>query len=151
MPKISKTTSGYLILRWMQEHPMKCYNTSASKICNEVCELPECKSGDIILQQQFGALVKQGVIHKIGKMNHMDYIINYSHERIPDGILDNAPASVKMSVVKRASQMADNQYMDAEGCIVTPNAVEKTEDPFAEDVKETPEKADIAEEHEYYG
>ena len=33
----------------------------------------------------------------------------------------------------RIDSMADNQYMDEEGCIVTPNAVEKTEDPFNED------------------
>ena len=32
--------------------------------------------------------------------------------------------------------MQSNQYMDDEGCVVTPNSVEKSEDPFTEDEPE---------------
>jgi hypothetical protein len=62
-----------------------------------------------------------------------DFRINYWHKSIPADILANAPVEVKRAMAKTIDDMKPGQYMDNEGCVVTPAYAEENEDPFSED------------------
>ena len=82
-------------------------------------------------------MVKCNVVYRDQhyKSIYSDYRINYWHKSIPADILANAPVEVKREMAKTIDDMQPNQYMDDEGCVVTPNSVEKSEDPFNEDAE----------------
>lgn len=136
---IKPGTVAYKVLQWMQEHPISLKKTTAHHIASRVAALPDVENGELTVEQQFGNMVKCNVIYR-EKHEHShlsDFRINYWHKSIPADILADAPADVKRAMVKTIDDMKSDQYMDDEGCVVTPNAVEKTEDPFNED-GETP-------------
>ena len=129
---------SYAVLKWMQQHEGQLKKTTAHKIAEAVAALDGVENGVITIEQQFAKMIKANVVYRerYPKRVYSDYRINYWHESIPEDILANAPASVKRAMVKTIDNMSEEQYMDSEGCVVTPNAVEKTEDPFDEDVSE---------------
>lgn len=133
---INPTKLSYKILKWMQEHEgtNKLKHTTGRKLAEEIVTLPGVDTGEITIEQTISKMVKCNVIYrdKEEKSLYSDFRINYWHKSIPADILDNAPASVKRAMANTIDKMSDNQYMDDEGCVVTPNAVEKTEDPFNE-------------------
>lgn len=130
---------SYRILKWMQENEQKAKKTTGSKIAAEIAELDGVENGTITIEQTFSKMIHCDVVYrdKYPHSLYSDYRINYWHESIPADILDNAPVSVKRAMAEKIDDMKPGQYMDADGCIVTPNAVEKSEDPFGED-GETP-------------
>ena len=143
---MSKTKTGlmnikpgkisYTILKWMQDHndANSLHNTTCHAIVEKICESDDVTSGNLTVEQTFSKMVKCNVIYKDRHEKSVlaDYRINYWHKSIPADILANAPAEVKRAMAKTIDNMQPNQYMDDEGCVVTPNAVEKTEDPFSE-------------------
>lgn len=143
---MSKTRTGlmnikpgkisYTILKWMQDHNdgSSLHNTTCHAIVEKICESEDVTSGSLTVEQTFSKMVKCSIIYrdKHEKSVLADYRINYWHKSIPADILANAPAEVKRAMAKTIDNMKPNQYMDDEGCVVTPNAVEKTEDPFNE-------------------
>ena len=143
MSSISKTKTmiikpdklSYKILKWMQENEPKLKRMTGSILAQEIAELDDVTSGTVTIEQTFSKMVHCDIVYrdKIPHSMYSSYRINYWHKSIPADILENAPVSVKRAMADRIDSMADNQYMDEEGCIVTPNAVEKTEDPFNED------------------
>lgn len=143
MSSISKTKTmiikpdklSYKILKWMQENEPKLKRMTGSILAQEIAEMDDVTSGTVTIEQTFSKMVHCDIVYrdKIPHSMYSSYRINYWHKSIPADILENAPVSVKRAMADRIDSMADNQYMDEEGCIVTPNAVEKTEDPFNED------------------
>jgi hypothetical protein len=126
---------SYNVLKWMQQHEGQLKKTTAHRIAEAVAALDGVENGVITIEQQFAKMIKANVVYRerYPKRAYSDYRINYWHESIPEDILADAPASVKRAMVKTIDNMSEEQYMDSEGCVVTPNAVEKTEDPFDED------------------
>lgn len=132
----------------MQEHEASLKRTTAHTIASRVAALPDVVNGELTIEQTIGKMVGCGIIYRYHHEKSLlsDYSINYWHKSIPKDILADAPVEIKRSMAKTIDDMKSEQYMDDEGCVVTPNAVEKTGDPFAEDVNEMPEKVDIVEE-----
>lgn len=132
---------SYKILQWMQEHEgtNALKHTTGHIIAEKIAALPDVENGELTIEQTFSKMVNSNVVYRDrhDKSIYSDYRINYWHKSIPSEILANAPAEVKRAMAKTLDDMKPNQYMDEQGCVVTPGAVEKTEDPFNED-GETP-------------
>ena len=130
---------SYTILKWMQDHndANSLHNTTCHAIVEKICESDDVTSGNLTVEQTFSKMVKCNVIYKDRHEKSVlaDYRINYWHKSIPADILADAPAEVKRAMAKTIDNMQPNQYMDDEGCVVTPNAVEKVVDPFSEGVE----------------
>lgn len=124
------------VLRWMQNNPNATRHKLGTEIAKEVGAT--CNYGDGTLQLALGKLVKSGIVYRTRADRGYDYRINYWHKEIPKVILDNAPLEIQKKMKEKLSKMTDDQYLDDEGCITTPNAVEKTEDPFSENVVTAP-------------
>lgn len=130
---------SYKILQWMQEYEgtNALKNTTGHIIAEKIAALPEIENGELTIEQTFSKMVKSNIVYRdrYDKSIYSDFRINYWHKSIPQEILANAPAEVKRAMAKTIDSMQENQYMDDEGCVVTPNSVEKSEDPFGEDVE----------------
>jgi hypothetical protein len=126
---------SYRILKWMQNNPNQLKKTTGQQIAAKVASLDDETSGEVGIAQALSKMIKCNVVYrdKYDKSVYSDFRINYWHKSIPADILADAPAEVKRAMAKTIDDMQPNQYMDDEGCVVTPNAVEKTEDPFSED------------------
>jgi hypothetical protein len=126
---------SYRILKWMQNNPNQLKKTTGQQIAAKVASLDDETSGEVGIAQALSKMIKCNVVYrdKYDKSVYSDFRINYWHKSIPADILADAPAEVKRAMAKTIDDMQPNQYMDDEGCVVTPNAVEKTEDPFNED------------------
>lgn len=128
---------SYKILQWMQEYEgtNALKNTTGHIIAEKIAALPEIENGELTIEQTFSKMVKSNIVYRdrYDKSIYSDFRINYWHKSIPQEILANAPAEVKRAMAKTIDSMQENQYMDDEGCVVTPNSVEKSEDPFTED------------------
>lgn len=143
MPRMNKAKEmnikpgkiSYKILQWMQEHQISLKNTTAHHIASRIAALPDVENGELTIEQTFGKMVKCNIVYKDHHEKSLlsDFRINYWHKSIPAEILADAPVEVKRAMAKTIDDMKDNQYMDEEGAVVTPNAVEKCEDPFNED------------------
>lgn len=129
---------SYKILQWIQEHEgtNALKNTTGHIIASRIAALDDVPNGELTIEQTFSKMVKCNIVYRDQhyKSIYSDYRINYWHKSIPSDILDNAPVSVKRVMAERIDEMTQDQYMDEQGCVVTPGAVEKTEDPFNEDV-----------------
>jgi hypothetical protein len=130
---------SYRILKWMQNNPNQLKKTTGQQIAAKVASLDDETSGEVGIAQALSKMIKCNVVYrdKYDKSVYSDFRINYWHKSIPADILADAPAEVKRAMAKTIDDMKPGQYMDDEGCVVTPNAVEKTEDPFNE-AGETP-------------
>lgn len=129
---------SHTILKWMQSHEGKLKKTTGQKIAESIAALDDVESGEVIIAQVISKMVGCNVIYRDkypGKV-YSDFRINYWHKSIPADILSEAPIEVKRAMAKTLDSMQANQYMDDEGCVVTPNSVEKSEDPFTEDEPE---------------
>lgn len=125
---------SYRILKWMQNNPNQLKKTTGHQIAAKVASLDDETSGEVGIAQVLSKMIKCNVVYrdKYDKSVYSDFRINYWHKSIPADILAGAPVEVKRAMAKTIDDMQPNQYMDDEGCVVTPNAVEKTEDPFNE-------------------
>lgn len=137
---------SYKILQWMQEYEgtNALKNTTGHIIAEKIAALPEIENGELTIEQTFSKMVKSNIVYRdrYDKSIYSDFRINYWHKSIPQEILANAPAEVKRAMAKTIDSMQENQYMDDEGCVVTPNSVEKSEDPFGEDEPEEGQEED---------
>lgn len=134
---INPNKISYKILKWMQEHEgtQTLKKTTSHNIADKICALPDVTNGITSIEQAMSKMIRNKVIYR-DKYPHgicADFRINYWHKSIPESILANAPAEVKRAMVKTIDDMKPGQYMDNEGCVVTPAYVEKDEDPFNED------------------
>lgn len=142
------------VLRWMQNNPNATRHKLGTEIAKEVGAT--CNYGDGTLQLALGKLVKKGIVYRTRADRGYDYRINYWHKEIPKVILDNAPLEIQKKMKEKLNKMTDDQYLDDEGCITTPNAVEKVAvDPFNEidfsENKETVEhRTDVYPEGAFY-
>lgn len=128
---------SYKILKWMQANEPKLKKTTAHRIAEQIIEDGDLLTGTITVEQTLSNMVICSVIYRdrYEKSIYSDYRINYWHKSIPADILADAPVEVKRAMAKTIDDIKPNQYMDDGGCVVTPNAVEKTADPFSEDVE----------------
>lgn len=129
---------SYKILKWMQEHEgtQTLKKTTNHNIADKICALPDVTNGLVSIEQTMSKMIRNKVIYR-DKYPHgvcADFRINYWHKSIPADILANAPVEVKRAMTKTIDDMRPGQYMDNEGCVVTPAYAEKNEDPFSEDV-----------------
>lgn len=135
---INPNKLSYKILKWMQEHEgtQTLKKTTNRRIADKICSLPDVTNGLSSIEQVLTKMIHNKVIYRDKYPRGMcaDFRINYWHKSIPESILANAPAEVKRAMVKTIDDMKPGQYMDNEGCVVTPAYVEKNEDPFNEDV-----------------
>lgn len=127
---------AYTILKWMQEKEgtPALKKTTGHVIAEKISELDGVESGVITIEQVLSKMVKLNVIYrdKYPKSIYSDYRINYWHKSIPKDILANAPVEEKRSMAKTIDDMKPGQYMDDEGCVVTPGAIVTEGDPFSE-------------------
>ena len=160
MSKFNKDSKMYIkpgklahtILKWMQEKEgtPALKKTTGHIIAEKISELDGVESGVITIEQVLSKMVKLSVIYrdKYPKSIYSDYRINYWHKSIPKDILANAPVEEKRSMAKTIDDMKPGQYMDDEGCIVTPGKIETEGDPFSEDAVIYPEAAPFPSEEE---
>lgn len=157
MSKFNKDSKMYIkpgklahtILKWMQEREgtPALKKTTGHIIAEKISELDGVESGVITIEQVLSKMVKLSVIYrdKYPKSIYSDYRINYWHKSIPKDILANAPVEEKRSMAKTIDDMKPGQYMDDEGCIVTPGKVETNEDPFNEGATIFPSEEEVQE------
>lgn len=128
---------SYKILQWMQEYEgtNALKNTTGHIIAEKIAALPEIENGELTIEQTFSKMVKSNIVYRdrYDKSIYSDFRINYWHKSIPQEILANAPAEVKRAMAKTIDDMQENQYMDDEGCVVTPGVTVTNGDPFNED------------------
>lgn len=126
---------SYRILKWMQDNPNQLKKTTGHQISASVANLDDVTSGEVGIAQVLSKMIRCNVVYrdKYDRSIFSDFRINYWHKSIPADILAGAPAEVKRAMAKTIDDMKPGQYMDDEGCVVTPNAVDKVEDPFNED------------------
>lgn len=134
---INPNKISYKILKWMQEHEgtQTLKKTTNHNIADKICSSPDVTNGLTSIEQAMSKMIRNKVIYR-DKYPHgvcADFRINYWHKSIPADILANAPVEVKRAMAKTIDDMKPGQYMDNEGCVVTPAYVEKNEDPFSED------------------
>lgn len=134
---INPNKIAYKILKWMQEHEgtQTLKKTTNHNIASRICALPDVTNGIVSIEQAMSKMVRNKVIYR-DKYPHgicADFRINYWHKSIPTDILANAPVEVKRAMAKTIDDMKPGQYMDNEGCVVTPAYIEENEDPFSED------------------
>lgn len=140
--------ASYEILKYIQNNPDKVKKISAHRLAELISAQDDNSYGEVTLAQVISKLVKKRVIYRSDADKYYDFRINYWHELIPEDILANAPVEVKRLMAKKIDDMEPGQYMDEEGCITTPNAVEKTEDPFNEDKTVEDNEEDVHENEE---
>lgn len=135
---INPNKLSYKILIWMQEHEgtQTLKKTTNRNIANRICALPDVTNGLASIEQALAKMIHNKVIYKDKYPRGVcaDFRINYWHKSIPAAILAKAPVEVKRAMAKTIDDMKPGQYMDNEGCVVTPAYAEKNEDPFSEDV-----------------
>lgn len=135
---INPNKLSYKILIWMQEHEgtQTLKKTTNRNIANRICALPDVTNGLASIEQALAKMIHNKVIYKDKYPRGVcaDFRINYWHKSIPASILAKAPVEVKRAMAKTIDDMKPGQYMDNEGCVVTPAYAEKNEDPFSEDV-----------------
>lgn len=140
---------SYTILKWMQEKEgtPALKKTTGHVIAEQICALDGVESGVVTIEQVISKMVKCNVIYrdKYPKSIYSDYRINYWHKSIPKDILANAPVEEKRSMAKTIDDMKPGQYMDDEGCVVTPGKVETNEDPFNEGATIFPSEEEVQE------
>lgn len=143
---------AYTILKWMQEKEgtPALKKTTGHVIAEKISELDGVESGVITIEQVLSKMVKLNVIYrdKYPKSIYSDYRINYWHKSIPKDILANAPVEEKRSMAKTIDDMKPGQYMDDEGCVVTPGATVTEGDPFSEDAVIYPDTTPFPSEEE---
>ena len=143
---------SYTILKWMQgkEETSALKNTTGHIISEKICNLPGETHGLVTIEQTFYRMVRNNVIYrdKDPRGFFSDYRINYWHKNIPADILANAPVEVKRAMAKTIDDMKPGQYMDDEGCVVTPGVTVTDGDPFNEDTATVEELAPQVEEEE---
>lgn len=143
---------SYTILKWMQEkeETSALKNTTGHIISEKICNLPGETHGLVTIEQTFYRMVRNNVIYrdKDPRGFFSDYRINYWHKNIPADILANAPVEVKRSMAKTIDDMKPGQYMDDEGCVVTPGVTVTEGDPFNEDTATVEEPDQEVEEEE---
>lgn len=134
---INPNKLSYKILIWMQEHEgtQTLKKTTNRNIANRICALPDVTNGLASIEQALAKMIRNKVIYKDKYPRGVcaDFRINYWHKSIPAAILAKAPVEVKRAMAKTIDDMKPGQYMDNEGCVVTPAYAEKNEDPFSED------------------
>lgn len=141
---IHEGSIAYKVLKWMQsvEDTRELKHTTAHIMASKVVQLDGVENGELSIEQMIGRMVKCNVIYRDRHEHSMysDFRINYWNKDIPAEILAAAPVEVKRVMAKTIDSMKPNQYMDNEGCVVTPNSVpivkQETEDPFNEDGSE---------------
>lgn len=137
---INPNKISYKILKWMQEHEgtQTLKKTTNHNIADKICALPDVTNGVTSIEQTLSKMIRNKVIYrdKYPRGICADFRINYWHKSIPADILANAPVEVKRAMTKTIDDMKPGQYMDNEGCVVTPAYVEKNEDPFSEEIVE---------------
>lgn len=160
MSKFNKDSKMYIkpgklahtILKWMQEKEgtPALKKTTGHIIAEKISELDGVESGVITIEQVLSKMVKLSVIYrdKYPKSIYSDYRINYWHKSIPKDILANAPVEEKRSMAKTIDDMKPGQYMDDEGCVVTPGKIETEGDPFSENAVIYPEATPFPSEEE---
>lgn len=128
---------AYTVLKWMQdmEGTSTLKNTTGHQLAEKICALPDVDSGSITIEQTLSKMVKTGVIYRdtSPKGIYSNYRINYWHKNIPADILADAPVEIKRIMAKTIDDMKPGQYMDDEGCVVTPGTKVADGDPFSED------------------
>ena len=133
----------------MQEHEgtQTLKKTTNHNIADKICALPDVTNGVTSIEQTLSKMIRNKVIYrdKYPRGICADFRINYWHKSIPAAILAKAPVEVKRAMAKTIDDMKPGQYMDNEGCVVTPAYAEKSEDPFSEDVTVADTTAQIEE------
>lgn len=115
---VAHQRSGYSkILSWMQEHPKQLRNTNAKRLA-EAMTLDGYKTKSIQLYIQ--RMVNNQMLHKYGGHKRATYCINYLHKDIPREVLKEAPLEERLAVKRQLGSMNQGQYLDDEGCIITP-------------------------------
>ena len=112
------------ILTWMQQHPNQCRKTSVAQLGRTFSMTGQVKT--LAAQAQIQKMVNAGMLQKLGSKRRANFYINYFHPDMPGYILENAPAEEQERIEKTKTSLKENQYIDDDGCVVTPNA-SKTE------------------------
>lgn len=138
-PRVAKQRSTYShILSWMQEHTRALDNTNAKVLANSMSiEGVKPKS----IQQYIQRMVNNQMLHKYGGKKRASYRINYLHKDIPPEVLESAPLAEKLSVKRQIGNMKSGQYLDDDGCIVTPMPDFTPEEQKSQEDQSTPAEA----------
>ena len=117
-PKVARQRSTYSkILDWMQKNPRALNNTNAKQLANTMrLEGYKTKSIQLYIQR----MVNNQMLQKYGGKKRATYRINYLHKDIPPEVLESAPLEERLSVKRQIGGMKQGQYLDDDGCIVTP-------------------------------
>ena len=132
---------SYEILKYIQDHPGKMNRTTGHRIAEELAERDDLPHGSITIEQVISRMIKRNVLEKtsIPKSMYSSFRINYGSNSIPKDILAAAPVEEKRTLESMIDRLEPGQYMDSDGCIVTPGAVpivpQEDSDPFNEDKK----------------
>lgn len=126
----SQTSTQHQILKWLQDHPTRCWSTNGAKLARAMQDI---EVGYYRRHQVIQQMVQQGMLRRVGNKKVANFNINYYHADIPPDVLEKAPQEVRTRLGNITANLKDNQHIDKEGCLVT-----KTETPQTKTKDEEP-------------
>ena len=118
------------ILMYMQDHPEACKNTFMKDLGHVTAIAIGVKDGKVfgmyrsMFNNQF--IIRHGTRSPRARKT---FSINYWHKDMPGYIIERAPQEVRDEIEKMKAKLTGDQYIDNDGCIVTPG---KKHEPYDE-------------------
>ena len=120
-----KGSAGKMLI-WMQDNESRCKNTNIAVLAKTI-EMSGIGINVYTAKSMLQKMINNQMLHRYGGRKRSTFIINYYHKDIPGYILDRAPAEVKERVERMKAELAPNQHISVEGCVVTEQEKEEPE------------------------
>lgn len=116
---LHQTGTVGLILTWCQDHPKLLKNTNLSKLAEMAA--PDINRKTTTLRVTINKMHQnQMLLKQPGGKRRGNIKINYYHKDIPGYILERAPIDTQEKVRAMYENLENDQYVNTEGCVVTP-------------------------------
>lgn len=123
------------ILKWMQDNPRQCVNTSIPTMSHWMTgvNLTENTKRQILTK-----MVREDIVHRVGTIRRSNFTINYFHSKVTPEVRERASKEDKERIQRTLDILAKKtgSYINKSGCVIT----EKIKN---EERKEQPHKRSI--------
>lgn len=103
------------ILKWMQEHPNACKNTSCPRMARMMArDFGTQNSVHTVLVQ----LIRKEVIRRMGNTKNANFSINYLHNKVSPEIREKASEEDKKFIQEVLAQVSEQTKLSEDGCLV---------------------------------
>lgn len=109
------------ILKWLQDHPNACKNTSTGTLARIMSHEFSTTSS---LASTLGRMVKANAIQRVGSNKKADYTINYLHQWVLPEVRERASEADKKHIKEVMEKVSADTKLTDEGCLVTKNTTD---------------------------